>query len=299
MNEERPIMSPAFRVASIAVLAAVTTVLTRVVQIPTTASNYINLGDVAIVFTAIVFGPFSAALAGGLGTALADLLSGPYAFWAPISLVVHGLQGLVVGLIVRARPINVAPGRCRGRRGDRHHGRRLLCRRRIHHGIRSVADRGPPQLPPGRRRGRARTAGGRDGVPGVSARAAVEMVGTLAAACAEVRQRIEAAARRAGRQPSEVRLMAVTKGFPRETVQAALSAGLTLFGENRVQEAEEKFVELAGLCEIHLIGHLQRNKARTAAAIFSCVQSIDKAETAEALDARCAERGPSWTCSWS
>lgn len=85
--------------------------------------------------------------------------------------------------------------------------------------------------------------------------------------------------------------MAVTKGFPRETVQAALSAGLTLFGENRVQEAEEKFVELAGLCELHLIGHLQRNKARTAAATFSCVQSIDKTETAEALDSRCAERG--------
>jgi uncharacterized membrane protein len=107
MNEDRPIMSPAFRVASIAVLAALTTVLTRVVQIPTTASNYINLGDVVIVFTALVFGPYSAALSGGLGTALADLLSGPFAFWAPISLAVHGLQGLVIGLIVRARPANV------------------------------------------------------------------------------------------------------------------------------------------------------------------------------------------------
>jgi uncharacterized membrane protein len=107
MKEERPIMSPAFRVASIAVLAALTTVLTKVVQIPTFASNYINLGDVLIVFCALIFGPFSAALAGGLGTALADLLSGPFAFWAPISLVVHGLQGLVIGLIVRVRPGNV------------------------------------------------------------------------------------------------------------------------------------------------------------------------------------------------
>ncbi len=107
MKDDRPIMSPAFRVASIAVLAAVTTVLTRLVQIPTTASNYINLGDVIIVFTALIFGPFSAALAGGVGTALADLLSGPFAFWAPISLVVHGLQGLLIGLIVRARPSNV------------------------------------------------------------------------------------------------------------------------------------------------------------------------------------------------
>ncbi|MGD0724502.1 MAG: ECF transporter S component [Spirochaetia bacterium] len=106
MNDERPFMSPAFRIASIAILAAVTTVLTRVVQIPTPARGYINLGDVAIVFTAITLGPISAMFAGGLGTALADLLS-PFAIWAPISLVVHGLQGLLVGLIARARPANV------------------------------------------------------------------------------------------------------------------------------------------------------------------------------------------------
>ena len=107
MIDEKPAVSPAFRIASIAILAAVTTVLTRVVQIPLPARGYINLGDVAIVFTAITLGPFSAALAGGLGTALADLLSGPYAFWAPISLVVHGLQGLLIGLIARARPNNL------------------------------------------------------------------------------------------------------------------------------------------------------------------------------------------------
>jgi uncharacterized membrane protein len=107
MNEEKAAASPAFRIASIAILAAVTTVLVKVVQIPLPARGYINLGDVAVVFTAITLGPFSAALAGGLGTALADLLSGPYAFWAPISLVVHGLQGLLIGLIVQARPRNV------------------------------------------------------------------------------------------------------------------------------------------------------------------------------------------------
>jgi uncharacterized membrane protein len=107
MEDDRPAMSPAFRIAAIAILAAVTTVLTRVVQIPTPARGYINLGDVAVVFTALTFGPFSAALAGGLGTALADLLSGPFAFWAPISLVVHGLQGLLVGIIARARPGNL------------------------------------------------------------------------------------------------------------------------------------------------------------------------------------------------
>ena len=107
MTDEKPAFSPAFRIASVAILAAVTTVLTRVVQVPLPARGYINLGDVAIVFTAIVLGPFSGALAGGLGTALADLLSGPYAFWAPISLVVHGLQGLLVGLIASVRPNNV------------------------------------------------------------------------------------------------------------------------------------------------------------------------------------------------
>ena len=103
MNDDRPVMSPAFRIASIAILAAVTTVLTRLVQIPTPARGYINLGDVVIVFTAITLGPLSAMFAGGLGTALADLLS-PFAVWAPISLFVHGIQGLVVGLIAHARP---------------------------------------------------------------------------------------------------------------------------------------------------------------------------------------------------
>jgi uncharacterized membrane protein len=102
MGENRAAVSPAFRIASIAILAAVTAVLTRVVQIPTPARGYINLGDVAIVFTAITLGPISAMLAGGLGTAISDLLSGPFAFWAPITLVVHGLQGLLVGLIAHA-----------------------------------------------------------------------------------------------------------------------------------------------------------------------------------------------------
>ncbi len=84
--------------------------------------------------------------------------------------------------------------------------------------------------------------------------------------------------------------MAVTKGFPRQTVLDALSAGMDLLGENRVQEAEEKFSDLPGPYELHLIGHLQRNKARIASGLFRCVQSIDSPRTAEALDGRCAER---------
>ena len=91
------------------------------------------------------------------------------------------------------------------------------------------------------------------------------------------------AAARSGRSADAVRLMAVTKTLPAETVSAAIQEGLSLFGENRVQEAAEKYTRLPGKWELHLIGHLQRNKARDAANFFTCVQSIDKAETAEAL----------------
>ena len=115
----------------------------------------------------------------------------------------------------------------------------------------------------------------------------------LASALPGVRARIEEAARRSGRSPAEVRLMAVTKGFPREAAEAALAAGITLLGENRVQEAELKYAEITASFELHLIGHLQRNKARTASGLFSCVQSIDKEETASALESRLAERGRS------
>ena len=119
----------------------------------------------------------------------------------------------------------------------------------------------------------------------------MEMVGTITTACAAVQDRISAAALRAGRDPSRIRLMAVTKGFPQQVVLDARAAGLSLFGENRVQEAEQKYLDQAAGLELHLIGHLQRNKARAASGLFACVQSIDKVETAGALDARCEERG--------
>ncbi len=89
----------AFRIASIAVLTALTTVCTMIVRVPITPTRgYINLGDVAIFFTALTFGPFTALAAGGLGTALADILGG-YAQWAPITFFAHGVQGLLIGLI--------------------------------------------------------------------------------------------------------------------------------------------------------------------------------------------------------
>ena len=92
----------AFKIASIAVLTAVTTVFTMIIRIPVTPTRgYINLGDVAVFFTALTFGPFSALAAGGLGTALADILGG-YAQWAPITFFAHGVQGLLVGLVFKA-----------------------------------------------------------------------------------------------------------------------------------------------------------------------------------------------------
>lgn len=89
----------ALKVAVVAVLTAVVVVFTMVVRIPT-AKGYLNLCDVAICFIAFTFGPWSAFIAAGLGTALADLISG-YAQWAPISFVVHGVEGLLIALIVR------------------------------------------------------------------------------------------------------------------------------------------------------------------------------------------------------
>jgi pyridoxal phosphate enzyme (YggS family) len=108
-----------------------------------------------------------------------------------------------------------------------------------------------------------------------------------------VRDRIDSAAFRSGRNPGDIRLMAVTKTFPLEYIEVARRAGVHLFGENRVQEAQGKYQSLVddpGL-ELHLIGHLQRNKAKIAAAVFRCVQSIDKLATAEALNRICGELG--------
>jgi uncharacterized membrane protein len=99
MMKEQATPAPVVRLALVAVLAAVTALFTYAVRIPVAPTRgYINLGDVAIYFSAFTFGPITAFVAGGVGTAIADLFSG-YSQWAPISLVVHGLQGLVAGLI--------------------------------------------------------------------------------------------------------------------------------------------------------------------------------------------------------
>ena len=108
----------------------------------------------------------------------------------------------------------------------------------------------------------------------------------------EVRSRMAAAARSAGRDPSSVQLIAVSKTFPLDFVRAAYAAGQRDFGENRVQEAFEKVQASPDLrIRWHLIGHLQSNKARKAAAAFAMIQSVDSLELLQKLDLAAVEAG--------
>jgi pyridoxal phosphate enzyme (YggS family) len=104
---------------------------------------------------------------------------------------------------------------------------------------------------------------------------------------AVIHERIAAAARRAGRRSEEINLMAVTKTHSPEQIRQAHTAGLRLFGENRVQEFAGKAAALADLAgaEWHMIGHLQSNKAGKAAELFGAVDSVDSLKLAEKLDA--------------
>jgi PLP dependent protein len=103
---------------------------------------------------------------------------------------------------------------------------------------------------------------------------------------ARVRERIASAAGRAGRDPKEITLMAVSKTFPVERIREAYAAGLRVFGENRVQEFSEKSGALSELAdaEWHLIGHLQSNKAAKAVELFGEVDSVDSVRLAEKLN---------------
>ena len=108
----------------------------------------------------------------------------------------------------------------------------------------------------------------------------------------EVRSRIGAAARSAGRDPSSIQLIAVSKTFPIELVREAYAAGQRDFGENRVQEALQKIESAAGLeVRWHLLGHLQTNKARKAGAAFATIQSVDSIELLQKLDLAAVEAG--------
>ncbi|WP_454043347.1 YggS family pyridoxal phosphate-dependent enzyme [Cellulosimicrobium sp. Marseille-Q8652] len=128
-----------------------------------------------------------------------------------------------------------------------------------------------------------------DAVPSTS----LDLAGRVARNLDVVRSRIGAAARAAGREPSEVRLLVATKTQPAEAVRAVVEAGVDLVGENRVQELVAKAPDLAdvvaaGRVDVHMIGHLQRNKVNQVLATAAGVESVDSLELAEALSARCA-----------
>ena len=105
-----------------------------------------------------------------------------------------------------------------------------------------------------------------------------------------IRERIAEAAVISGRKVEDVELMAVTKTVARESINTAMSLGICLFGENRVQEASLKFDPKPEPIQLHMIGHLQRNKAKRAVEIFDCIESIDKTATAGAIEKNCIER---------
>lgn len=110
-----------------------------------------------------------------------------------------------------------------------------------------------------------------------------------------VRQRIRQACQRSGRDPASVTLVCVTKGIPHEVVRTAVSCGVAELGENRVQEARAKHAVLqaAGLrrpIRWHLVGHLQRNKAKHAVELFSTIHSVDSIDLAEELERQASKQ---------
>ena len=107
-----------------------------------------------------------------------------------------------------------------------------------------------------------------------------------------VRRRLAEAAARASRTPSDVRLIAVGKTHSADVIERALAAGAQDFGENRVQEADEKIAKVGrGRARWHLIGHLQSNKARRAVRLFDVIHTIDSATLVRRLERLCEEEG--------
>jgi len=116
------------------------------------------------------------------------------------------------------------------------------------------------------------------------------MPGPISENLNDIRRRISAAAARSGRRENEVKLVAVSKTHPAETLREAIAAGVSVFGENKVQEAEGKSAEIGRRdAEWHLIGHLQSNKARKAVQLFDFIHSVDSVELAQRLERICGD----------
>ena len=104
-----------------------------------------------------------------------------------------------------------------------------------------------------------------------------------------VTQRIEKAARRVGRDPAEIKLVAVSKTVDVARIREAIEAGASILGENYVQEAQKKIEELGRPVSWHFIGHLQTNKAKYAVRLFDVIHSLDNLPLAEELDRRAGQ----------
>jgi pyridoxal phosphate enzyme (YggS family) len=114
----------------------------------------------------------------------------------------------------------------------------------------------------------------------------------LAARLAGIRAQIAAAAQRSRRTPDEVKLVAISKTHPASVVRRLIELGAKDFGENRVQEADEKIAEVGrDNARWHLVGHLQANKARRAIKLFDVIHSLDSIDLARRLDRLCIEEG--------
>lgn len=107
----------------------------------------------------------------------------------------------------------------------------------------------------------------------------------------EVRDAIAAACLKVGRQPEEVRLVAVSKTVDLERIREAVAAGQTIFGENYLQEAQAKIEALGQKVSWHLVGHLQTKKAKAAVALFDLIHAVDRSKLARALEAAASQAG--------
>ena len=105
----------------------------------------------------------------------------------------------------------------------------------------------------------------------------------ISANIAKIRREIAEAATRCGRSAEEIRLVAVSKRFPSSVIEEAFNAGQTLFGENYIQEVQQKRAAIPSGARFHFIGHLQTNKARTAAESCDMVETVDRLKLARAL----------------
>jgi pyridoxal phosphate enzyme (YggS family) len=112
---------------------------------------------------------------------------------------------------------------------------------------------------------------------------------SIAENLASIQQRMNAACARAGRDPTSVQLLAVSKGMPPEVIREAADCGLTVFGESKVQEARVKISMCPGRLRWQMIGHLQSNKCRDAVHFFEMIQSVDSADLAREIN-KCADK---------